>query len=265
MTIIVYCFSFLPSRIQQWIYDRSMIGNTTMSFYVEPGSTWLAYPITNDTRIKSMIPPGVELTETSIFPGFPEQKYLLFNYFRVSTPFFQGTRLEVVTVVEEKTTCKKRFLILDYLSDTVSSDPKAVFRRANDKTMSVSSTTDGNIMYTATNFSITFSPNSNVHAVLHPHFYRDANERIYYGTPVSHSPNELDFNQTDVKRVVRIRPSSLVNLLWKSSRTPDPTFCFHYKHGLMFSIIPNGNEKNTAGSQECMYKNKSPLSLLYDM
>ena len=240
MTFLVNVFSFLPLKIQRKIFYSSNIHNTNMEFIVQPNSIWVGYQIINDTEIIKLLPKDLELTSTNVFPEMAPKKYLFFNFFEVDTPFFFGHRLEIVTVVKEKKTGKKRFIILDYLTDTVSSDPTYLFKRKNCKKMKLDYNLDRFLCSADNKYMLMANKNINKISILSNEFAIDCNEIIYYAgdNNKTQNPNSLEFFIKDVSEVYLFNPLCIFNDLWNNSRTIYPEIAFFYPKKIHFLIRP---------------------------
>jgi hypothetical protein len=240
MTFLVNIFSFLPSRIQEKIFYSSQIHNTNMEFIVQPNSIWVGYEIINESDIINLLPSGLELTSTNIFSELSPKKYLFFNFFQVDTPFFFGHRLEIVTVVNEIKTGKKRFIILDYLTDTVSSDPKSLFKRRNCNKMKLNYNQHKFVCSADNKYMLIAHKNTSQISTLSNEFAIDCNEIIYYAgeNNKTQNPNSLQFCIKDVSEVYLFNPSCLFNNLWANSRTIYPAIAFFYPKKIHFLIRP---------------------------
>jgi hypothetical protein len=240
MTFLVNIFSFLPLKIQEKIFYSSNIHNTNMEFIVQPNSVWVGYEIINETDIINLLPNGLELTSTNIFPELAPKKYLFFNFFQVDTPFFFGHRLEIVTVVLEKKTGKKRFIILDYLTDTVSSDPTSLFKRRNCKKMKLNYNQQKLHCSAGNKYMLIAYKTVNKSSILSDEFAIDCNEIIYYAgnNNKTQNPNSLEFCIKDISEVYLFNPLCIFNNLWVSSRTIYPDIAFFYPKKVHFFIRP---------------------------
>jgi len=234
-TTILSC---LPLRIQEYIHTRFIL-KKSMRFNVEPLSLWVAYEARpNDPDVLDRIPPGMEWCAVSVFPDEPPRKYLFFNFFRVDSTYMTGHRLEVVATVRPSGGGEPRFLILEYFTDTISSDPNHLFRRPDRKDMRVMCT-GGKRTATYTMGSDYFAkiqiPSLMTDATLAPRFV-EANKEIYYSR--SSVPNLLIFDPSEVGRVITISQFCIVNDIWKDSRSPIVSHAFLYPHPVSFTITP---------------------------
>lgn len=232
--------SKLPRGVQEWIHEK-IIAHEPMKFEVQPGSLWTVYPVSDDAReILDRIPSGSTWADVSIFPGETPRKYIFFNFFQVKTDYFTGCRLEVVTVIRDKDG-KNRFLILDYFSNAISSDPENLFRPPTHRDMTIKSDADGTRTWRLADLfqaEVWVSPVTGTTS-LDPGFSIDANEKIYYaGKDI---PNVLEFDPEETGRVVVLNAGNmnyLENHVWTECREAEPVACFMYPHPVMFMIRP---------------------------
>lgn len=239
-TMSAYVVSYLPKMVQKWLYRRVLV-DREMTFDVLPRSLWLVYEAKEDApEILKRLPPDTEWAPVSVFPDESPKKYLFFNFFQVETEFFQGYRLEVVTTIR----CADgtlSFLILDYHTDTISSDPTIFFRTPDNHDMFIRE------KYNVCHWKMTDTYNIQVwmenvrYTVLNDAFV-DANRKIFYAS--SDRPNILSFDREAVKKVVVLKHTMcLRNKLWRDSRSDKPIASFFYPHTLSFLIQPDVSKK----------------------
>lgn len=229
---LTFLLTLLPKPIQWWIYHQAHLDHREISFHVEPYSMWVGYKITNESHVQSMIPADLELAAVPIYENLPPEKYLLFNFFRVKSEYFEGFRLEIVTTAKNPSG-HIRFVILDYYSDTISSDPMNPFKRPNAVEMKKPSA-----MSCRLDHRYVLEGSAGAPTLLTTTFGIQANEFIYYGSKTPHRPNALEFDHDSVRRVFRFNIVNLTNQLWNEAREHAPAVSFFYPHNVSFSIIP---------------------------
>lgn len=206
-----------------------------MTFHVLPGSLWTAYEMSGkEKEVLERIPDGLRWAESAVFENGKKRYYLFFNFFRVRTPYFDGHRLEVVITVADKED-KLHFLILEYHTDAISSDPLHYFRPPDRHDMTIHPM-EYYKMGREYVMDVWMSPTPTF-SRLDEAFVR-ANDTIYYASSLT--PNHLCFDEDEVGRVVRIDiVCKSINTLWASCREyPEPDFCFVYPHPVSFLIRP---------------------------
>ncbi|NDE13965.1 hypothetical protein EBZ80_03450 [bacterium] len=231
----VACFlSYFPAPIQRAVYGLAGIGTRPMRFDVV-SSLWVGYELTDPAPVLARLPPGLEVAAVRVFADDPaERPMIFFNAFRVDATYFRGGRLEVATVVRDTATGTHHFVILEYLTDTVSSDPEHLFRRPDVSAMRFS---DDALRCSTAGFSVV-SRDTGEDALLDERFAVEANREIYYGTARPHRPNVLEFDEKAVRRVRKIRTASVHNDLWADARTAEPLVSFYYPGSVGFTIVP---------------------------
>ena len=80
-----------------------------MVFNVSSNSIWIGYEISDTIDL----PENLELVPIKVFTTSVSKKLIFYNLFYVNSSYFSGYRLETVTVVKDKVTNQKRFIILD--------------------------------------------------------------------------------------------------------------------------------------------------------
>ena len=96
----------------------------TMPLNVKRGSLWLGYNLKNTKVIENMIPKGFKLSTCKLLcEDTKSSKKLLYNIYNIESTFMKGTRLEVVTIVENHKG-KKSFVVLDCMSNTMHWNPQ---------------------------------------------------------------------------------------------------------------------------------------------
>lgn len=225
--------SLLPLGLQKIIYTRSGIASRPIEFVVEPNSVWCGYEIMDSAEVEKRIPKNLELDKISVFGEVPRY-YLFFNFFEVSSEVLSGLRLEIVTVAREKETGRPRFVILDYLTNTVSSDPNTPFKRPNEKDMVLRGMGDYLFVKSGECYMLVLQKKEKKH--VSRRFSYEPNRYIYYRE--CETPNRLDF---DLDEVVNTRGYEIVyikNSLWRDAIGKDPKILFYYPDRTTFTIVP---------------------------
>jgi hypothetical protein len=230
-------FADLPSKLQKHIlYNVVKIDKQILDFNLKPNSTWTVYAIKDDTNILERIPPDLELIPVQIFEDTEPVKAVFFNFFRVDSTYLSGNRLEIVTVVRDKKNGKKRFIIIDYYSDTISSDPEHCLKKANAKSMKFANTETNIGSYMEDKYLFYGQKDSTEKYTLTKEFAVECNINIYYGSKKAHLPNYLEFNHQDILHVHRFKKFDLINNLWKDTICEEPFIAFYFPNALHFKI-----------------------------
>jgi len=210
-----------------------------MKFDLHPNSIWVGYEIQNETEILKRIPDNLELCSVRVFKTLPAKKYLFFNFFGVSSDYLEGNRLEIVTVVQDKMTQMKRFIILDYYSNTISSDPIHSFKKPNARIMDLVASHKFLSAYCDDKYIFVGKKLQRL-KLLSSEFSIGCNKNIFYGTPKIHLPNHLEFDPSLISKVQMFESFSVHNQLWTSSvnNLTGPSIAFYYPQAIPFKIIP---------------------------
>lgn len=233
----LHMFADLPSNIQKAIlYNVVKIDKQILDFNLKPNSTWTAYEIKDETKILEKIPSDLELTTIKIFKYSKPIKTLFFNFFKVDSTYLSGNRLEVVTVVRDKKNNKKRFIILDYYSDTISSDPEHCIKKPNAKKMKLVNSKTEIGGYMENKYVFMGIKDEKESRMLSSEFAVSCNKNIYYGSIKPHLPNYLEFDKESVSTVHFFKKVELVNYLWKESIVDEPFIVFYFPQPLFFKI-----------------------------
>lgn len=246
--------SLLPNEYQKYIYQKSNLHNENINFNVDENSVWIGYIIKNSTLINKLLPDNLELSPISVYKYEKTQNFVLFfNFFHVNSEYFNGHRLEIVTVAKDIFTNKKRFVILDYYSDTISIDPKHIFKTPNALKMNLYSNHKNMInAYSDENYLISVEKNIKYYFNLSNEFAIDCNKNIYYGLNDNHLPNFLSFDESKIGIVKKANINFIYNNLWIESRYTSPIYSFYYPHETKFKIISEklSNETNYINNYE---------------
>ena len=228
----------LPTFVQKSIFSFTGLESRVLPFHVKNGSTWLAYEITRPEKIQSKLPPHLKLSDISVFQE-PPKPVLFFNFFQVDSIFFQGHRLEFVTVAQHQHTGKFHFVILDYLSDAISSDPNHIFRDPTRSHMQLNYQSDYHYCEIQNEFFVLGAHlhNQSSFPTINPQFSVECNEEIYYGSSVEQTPNKLWFSEKETSHVLPFFPVVLKNPFYTSIRKSDPFVAFYYPNDIVFSIL----------------------------
>lgn len=230
-------FADLPSKLQKHIlYNVVKIDKQILDFNLKPNSTWTVYEIKDETKILERIPSDLELTDVRIFKDSEPIKAIFFNFFRVDSTYLSGNRLEIVTVVRDKKNNKKRFIILDYYSDTISSDPEHCIKKANAKKMKFSNTEQNIGSYMEDKYVFYGEKDATSLQRLSSEFGITCNKNIYYGSTTPHLPNYLDFDYEKVSNVNLFKDFTLINHLWQDTISEKPFIAFYFPQALHFKI-----------------------------
>lgn len=136
----------LPKSWQRKIVTSASKKSPKMGFVVEPYALFLFYEIEDIARVNSLLPDGFEVTKSRVFAGDEEKYYGIASIFRLHTGTFWGARSEFYVIARNEETGLMSWVILDYVSDTISYDQKHGLRSAEAKRAVVTTTCQGRLL-----------------------------------------------------------------------------------------------------------------------
>lgn len=145
----------LPQSWQRKIITNASKKTPKMGFIVEPYAFFLFYEIKEPTKVAQLLPEGFEPTKSRIFVDDEEKYYGIASTFRIHTSTFWGARTEFYTIAKNTKTGLMSWIILDYVSDTISYDKKHGLRSAEAKQSVIATTCEGKILVDIANFNDT--------------------------------------------------------------------------------------------------------------
>lgn len=138
--------SKLPKFLQKIIIKSATKKADKMPFVVEPYCTFLFYDIPDPTKIERFMPEGFRPAKTSIFEGGAEKYYGIVSMFRIHTSVFWGARAEYYLVAENTKTGLLSWVMMDYISDTISYDEKHGLKSPDVKSAVMTTTCEGDFV-----------------------------------------------------------------------------------------------------------------------
>lgn len=114
----------LPICLQRKIVTAATKKATKMPFVVEPYCTFLFYKIPDPTKVQKFMPEGFVPAKSAAFAGDQEKYYGIVSMFRIHTSVFWGARAEYYLVAENTKTGLLSWVMMDYISDSISYDEK---------------------------------------------------------------------------------------------------------------------------------------------
>ena len=117
----------LPVCLQKKIIKSATSKATMMPFVVEPYCTFLFYEIPDPAKVQKFMPRDFTPARSKIFASTrePEKYYGIVSMFRIHTSVFWGARAEFYLVAEDRRTWLLSWLMMDYISDTISYDERS--------------------------------------------------------------------------------------------------------------------------------------------
>lgn len=114
----------LPTSVQKKIVAKSATKNPYMGFVVEPYCTFLFQKIIDVEYFESIIPNNFKLNKCSPFADEQEDYYMILSLFNARTSAFFGSRVEAYVIAKDINTGLMSWIIIDYISNTISYDDK---------------------------------------------------------------------------------------------------------------------------------------------
>lgn len=136
----------LPLFIQKKIIKSATKKATKMPFVVEPYCTFLFYEVPDPSRIERFMPSGFRPAKSSIFEGDTEKYYGIVSMFRIHTSVFWGARAEYYLVAENTETGLLSWVMMDYISDSISYDEMHGLKSPDVKAAVMTTTCEGDFV-----------------------------------------------------------------------------------------------------------------------
>ncbi len=114
----------LPVSIQNTIVEKASEKNPYMGFVVEPYGTFVFQKIIDLDYFKAQIPSNFELIKCSPFVTGEADYYMITSIFNARTSAFMGSRVEAYVIAENTKTGLTSWVIVDYITNTISHDNK---------------------------------------------------------------------------------------------------------------------------------------------
>lgn len=137
----------LPIWLQKKFVNSKTKTATKMPFVVEPYCTFLFYEIPDPTKIQKFMPTGFVPAKSKIFATADATKYYgIVSMFRIHTSVFWGARAEYYLVAENTATGLLSWVMMDYISDTISYDEINGLKSPNVKAAVMTTTCEGDFV-----------------------------------------------------------------------------------------------------------------------
>lgn len=187
----------MPVWLQRWIVEKASKKADKMGFVVEPYAFFLFYEIAEPARVEKYLPEGFAPVRSRAFVGDSEKYYGIVSIFRAHTSAFFGARAEFYAIAENTATGLMSWVILDYISDTISYDYRHGLRSPNAPGAVVTTTCEGEFVAELS------SPEDKARvrceaSLLHPspraldeRLWIDGNTSIAYGRGVGEKDGDL--------------------------------------------------------------------------
>lgn len=136
----------LPIFLQRKIVTSAAKKADKMPFVVEPYCTFLFYEINEPKKIQKYLPDDFIPVRSAIFEGDVEKYYGIVSMFRIHTSVFWGSRTEFYLVAKNTKTDLLSWIMMDYLSDSISYDEKHGLRSPDSKNVVMTTTCEGDFV-----------------------------------------------------------------------------------------------------------------------
>ncbi|MBR3264007.1 hypothetical protein IKF94_02115 [Candidatus Saccharibacteria bacterium] len=136
----------LPVWLQKKIVTKAAKKANKMPFVVEPYCTFLFYEINEPEKIQKYLPDNFAPTKAAVFEGDTERYYGIVSMFRIHTSVFWGARTEFYLVAKNVETGLLSWIMMDYLSDTISYDEKSGLKSQDSKNVVMTTTCEGDFI-----------------------------------------------------------------------------------------------------------------------
>lgn len=111
-----------PQALQRAMMNCAMDGAPRMGFVVEPYAFFMFFRVQDEVRAAKLLPSGFKLVRSSVFEGDEPEILAAMSFFRAHTSAFWGSRAEFYLMAENEATGLLSWVIVDYMSDTISYD-----------------------------------------------------------------------------------------------------------------------------------------------
>ena len=136
----------LPVWLQRKIVTSATKKANKMPFVVEPYCSFLFYEIPDPTKVQKFMPDRFVPAKAAVFEGGPEKYYGIVSMFRIHTSVFWGARAEYYLVAENTATGLLSWVMMDYISDSISYDEKHGLKSPDVKAAVMTTTCEGDFV-----------------------------------------------------------------------------------------------------------------------
>ena len=136
----------LPIWLQKKMVTSATKKADKMPFVVEPYCTFLFYEIMEPEKIEKYMPAGFVPARSAVFDGEKEKYYGIVSMFRIHTSVFWGARAEYYLVAENTKTGLLSWVMMDYISDSISYDEKHGLKSPDVKAAVMTTTCEGDFV-----------------------------------------------------------------------------------------------------------------------
>lgn len=139
-------FKKLPVFLQRKIIKSATKKATKMPFIVEPYCSFLFYELLKPEQTQAFLPDNFEPALSTVFSGDSEKYYGIVSMFRIHTSVFWGARAEFYLIAKNTKTGLLSWVIMDYMSDTISYDEKHGLKSPDVRNAVMTTTCEGDFL-----------------------------------------------------------------------------------------------------------------------
>lgn len=136
----------LPVWAQRKIVTSAAKKADKMPFVVEPYCSFLFYEIPEPERVVKFMPDGFRPAKSAVFEGDVPKYYGIVSMFRIHTSVFWGARAEYYLMAENVSTGLLSWVMMDYISDTISYDEKSGLKSPDVSNAVMTTTCEGDFI-----------------------------------------------------------------------------------------------------------------------
>ncbi len=136
----------LPVCLQRKIVKSAAKKADKMPFVVEPYCSFMFFELLHPEQIQEFLPTDFVPAKSSIFAGDPPKYYGIVSMFRIHTSVFWGARTEFYLMAENQKTGLLSWVMMDYISDTISYDEKHGLKSPDSNHAVMTTTCDGDFV-----------------------------------------------------------------------------------------------------------------------
>ena len=187
--------------IPKWLGKKMVLSaakkSDKMPFVVEPYCSFLFYELKEPSKIQKYLPDDFVPAKASVFEGGPEKYYGVVSMFRIHTSVFWGSRAELYLMAENSKTGLLSWIMMDYMSDTISYDEKSGLKSPDVSKAVMTTTCEGDFvcdMETLDKRKFVKCEMSLLNAKmqkLDPRFWIEGNTSIAYGRLAGEADGDL--------------------------------------------------------------------------
>ena len=136
----------LPICIQKKIIKSHTKKAGQMPFVVEPYCSFFFYKIPDPTKVERFMPKDFRSAKSAVFTGDEEEYYGIVSMFRIHTSVFWGARAEYYLAAKNEKTGLLSWVMMDYISDTISYDEKSGLKSPDVRSAVMTTTCEGDFL-----------------------------------------------------------------------------------------------------------------------